>query len=115
VEAYDGQDAWNQFLRQPDRFDLLLTDVVMPRVPGTVLAAGVHGLRPELPVVIMTGYTPTELLERGLQASHGELLTKPLEPGRLLATVSTALEAEMADEGRDLGRQRPKGLSDDQA
>jgi hypothetical protein len=63
----------------------------------------------------MTGYTPTELLERGLQASHGELLTKPLEPGRLLATVSTALEAEMADEGRDLGRQRPKGLSDDQA
>src|SRR5690349_4821283 len=91
VEAQDGLDAWNQFRRQPDRFDLLLTDVVMPKVPGTELAARVHELRPELPVIIMTGYTPTELLKRGLQASHGELLTKPLDPGRLLATVRKAL------------------------
>jgi len=36
------------------------------------------------------GYTPSELLERGLQASHGELLTKPLDPGRLLTIVPNA-------------------------
>jgi two-component system cell cycle sensor histidine kinase/response regulator CckA len=45
-EAIDGADAWTMFLRQPGRFDVLLADVVMPRMPGTELAARVHGLVP---------------------------------------------------------------------
>jgi len=51
----------------------------------------VHGARPELPVVLMTGCTPTELLARGLQVPHGELLTKPLDSERVLAIVRKAL------------------------
>jgi CheY-like chemotaxis protein len=91
VEAGDGHEAWTLFQRQPGRFSVLLADVVMPRVPGTELAARVHLVRPELPVLLMTGYTPSDLLARGLQAEHGALVTKPFDPERLLAAVRKAL------------------------
>lgn len=91
VEAGDGLPAWTRFQRQPDAFDVLLTDVVMPRMPGTELAARVHDVRPELPVVLMTGYTPEDLLARGLEASHGWLLTNPFSPETLLGAVGKAL------------------------
>ena len=91
VEARDGLEAWQRFTRDPDRFGALLTDVVMPRVSGTELAARVHGVRPELPVVLMTGYTPSELLARGREASHGTLVTKPFEASTLIAAMRTAL------------------------
>ncbi|MGN6390699.1 MAG: response regulator [Gemmatimonadales bacterium] len=92
VEAGDGLQAWTRFHRRPDRFDLLLTDVVMPKMPGTDLAARVHELRPELPVLLMTGYTQSDLLARGLQATHGKLVTKPFQGEALVAAVRAALE-----------------------
>jgi CheY-like chemotaxis protein len=48
-------------------------------------------LRPELPVLLMTGYTPAELLARGLEAEHGALVTKPFDVETLLAAVRKAL------------------------
>jgi two-component system cell cycle sensor histidine kinase/response regulator CckA len=90
VEASDGQQAWTRFRRRPDRFDALVTDVVMPKLPGTELAARVRELRPELPVVLMTGYTQAGLLERGLQATHGQLLTKPFDGPELIAALRAA-------------------------
>jgi CheY-like chemotaxis protein len=93
VEARDGMDAWQQFHRQPGRFGALVTDVVMPRITGTELAARVHAVRPELPVVLMTGYTPAELLARGLEASHGTLVTKPFNPATLIDAMRAALGA----------------------
>ena len=61
----------------------------MPRMPGTELAARVHDVRPELPVV--SGYTSQDLLARGLEAAHGWLLTKPFSPETLLGAVGKAL------------------------
>src|SRR5215212_1626368 len=91
VEAADGLEAWTLFHREPSRYALLLADVVMPRVPGTELAARVHSVRPELPVLLMTGYTPADLLARGLEATHGDLVTKPFSSESLLEAVWKAL------------------------
>jgi DNA-binding NtrC family response regulator len=83
--------AWSHFQRQPTGFDVLLSDVVMPRMPGTRLAAQVHAVRPSLPVLLMTGYTPADLLARGLEAGHAALVTKPFDGGALVAAVRKAL------------------------
>jgi len=91
VEAGDGLQAWGHFQREPGSFSALLTDVVMPRMPGTELAARVHAVRPELPVLLMTGYTHADLLARGLEATHGELLTKPFHNDVLLEAVRRVL------------------------
>jgi two-component system, cell cycle sensor histidine kinase and response regulator CckA len=63
----------------------------MPRMPGTQLAAQVHAVRPSLPVLLMTGYTPADLLARGLEAGHAALVTKPFDGGALVAAVRKAL------------------------
>ena len=70
--------ALTAFRADPDRFDLVLTDEVMPEMTGTALALALHEIRPELPVLLMTGH-------RGLVESHRpgaagirEVLKKPL-------------------------------------
>jgi CheY-like chemotaxis protein len=64
VEADDGLKAWAQFERDPSRFSALVADVVMPRMPGTELAARVHAVRPSMPVLLMTGYTRRPICSR---------------------------------------------------
>ncbi len=61
--------------------DLVLTDVVMPQMSGTELAAAVGALRPELPVVLMSGYS-----ERFVRAGAAEqVLEKPFTADALVA------------------------------
>ena len=94
VEARDGSEAWQWFQRQPSRIDAVVADVVMPRMTGTELAARLRDERPELPIVLMTGYTPADLLARGLEVSHGEVLTKPFSRETLVAAVRGVLGPE---------------------
>jgi CheY-like chemotaxis protein len=91
IEAWSGAEAWTYFQRRPHGVDLLLTDVVMPGVPGTELAARARGVRPSLPVLLMSAFPPGDLLARGLEASHGKLLTKPFDQITLLHQVQHAI------------------------
>jgi len=97
VEAGDGAQAWSCFRDNPRRFDALVTDVVMPRMSGTVLAARVRAARPSLPILLMSAYSPAELLEHGLEAAHGDLMSKPFAPDELVAAVRHALGEEISD------------------
>ena len=44
------------FRADPDRFDLVLTDELMPEMTGTELATALHEIRPDLPIILMTGH-----------------------------------------------------------
>jgi CheY-like chemotaxis protein len=94
IEAADGLQAWTCFQDDPRRVDALLTDVVMPRMPGTVLAARVHATRPSIPILLMSAYSPAELLERGFEATNADLMSKPFDPDQLLAAVRHILGDE---------------------
>jgi len=84
IAARNGRDAWSLFQRATDPIDLVLTDVVMPHMSGTELAARIADQQPELPLILMTGYAPEDLARRGLVLSRGHLLTKPFEHDGLL-------------------------------
>lgn len=66
------------FRADPDRFDLLLTDEIMPGMTGTELAAALHELRPELPIILMTGHGGEVSSHRLRAAGVCEILKKPL-------------------------------------
>jgi signal transduction histidine kinase len=57
VEAESGEHALAIVAQWQSKFDLLLTDVIMPNINGQQLALSVHELHPHLPVLYMTGYT----------------------------------------------------------
>jgi signal transduction histidine kinase/ActR/RegA family two-component response regulator len=73
-----GAEALAAFRADPDRFDLLLTDEIMPGMTGTELAAALHRLRPALPIILMTGHGGEVPSNRRRAAGICEVLKKPL-------------------------------------
>jgi signal transduction histidine kinase/ActR/RegA family two-component response regulator len=66
------------FHADPQRFDLALTDEVMPEMTGTELATALHQIRPDLPIVLMTGYVGPVQSHALETAGIHEVLKKPL-------------------------------------
>ena len=76
----------------PEGFNLLLTDVVMPKMSGTELAKRLSAKHPELKVVYMSGYTDEAVFQHGLIDAGVSFLQKPITPellGRRLREVLT--------------------------
>jgi CheY-like chemotaxis protein len=87
LAANDGQEAFDLAANGAD-FDLLLTDLKMPRLDGKELIARLRAERPDLPVVVMTGYPPPGGAV-SLQSGPGplRLLTKPVGITPLIAAL----------------------------
>lgn len=77
--------------------DLLLTDVVMPGMNGKQLADRLHGLRPAMKVLFMSGYTGEVVLSRGLLETETKYIQKPFTPEGLAREVRTALASARSD------------------
>lgn len=80
-------------LAQQQRFELVLTDVVMPGMGGRELAQALRQTSPGLPVVFMSGHTDDEILDMGIAAGRERLLRKPFRKEVLFDFVQQALEA----------------------
>jgi PAS domain S-box-containing protein len=84
-------EAERVFNDDPQAVDLLLTDIVMPGMSGTQLASRLRAIRPDLPVLFMSGYTSGPAPGGHELPSDGTLLHKPFDRSALLAAVRRAL------------------------
>jgi CheY-like chemotaxis protein len=89
--AADGHEALEIAARHGDRFDLLLTDVVMPRMNGAELAGRLREISPRVKVLYMSGYAETAIAHQGRLEEGVDLLEKPFDPNTLLERVRRAL------------------------
>ncbi len=92
LEAGDGADALHLLRWRSGKVDLVLSDVVMPGMNGTELAAVICSEFPGLPVVLMSAYAPAGLTRVGFQETIIPVLPKPFEEAQLLELVEVALE-----------------------
>jgi PAS domain S-box-containing protein len=81
---------------QPGRFDAVLSDQAMPGLTGAELSAEVRGLRPDIPIVLMSGFVTPGLLARARDAGVAEVLAKPLVERDIARALATALAARHA-------------------
>lgn len=88
VQAADGADALDLIRASP--VDLVLSDVIMPRVNGIELLERLSVAHPGLPILLMSGYGTAELMTQGVSVPCG-LLAKPFPPDRLLEEVRRCL------------------------
>lgn len=87
TEAADGVEALQLVSSQGRPPDLLISDVVMPKMGGLELAVELRLLHPQLPVLFISGYTDNLFLEAE-ELRHGtRFLSKPFPPQSLLGTV----------------------------
>jgi PAS domain S-box-containing protein len=66
------------FRAAPQRFDAVITDETMPDLTGTDLARDLRKLRPDIPIIVMSGYAGTQLVNRTTPLGVTEILRKPL-------------------------------------
>ena len=88
-EASDGDEAARLFTE--DRFDLVLSDVMMPGVNGLELLERIRTVAPETPVVLISGFAD---LNRSLAIKRGaaDLIMKPFDPADLVSKLKHLLQ-----------------------
>jgi PAS domain S-box-containing protein len=92
--ATDGEEAL-ALIENGDRpIDLVLTDVVMPKLGGTDLVKRLRASHPRLRVVYMSGYASGAVSRQGVLDEGSILLEKPFTAENLARTVRTALDAQ---------------------
>jgi signal transduction histidine kinase/ActR/RegA family two-component response regulator len=80
----------------PNRYDLLLTDEVMPRMKGIELASRVHEVAPNLPIVLMTGLLELPSIDLIQRAGITEIVRKPLLANDVRSVLARQLRADDA-------------------
>ncbi|NTX00098.1 MAG: response regulator, partial [Geobacteraceae bacterium] len=87
----DPKDALHAFAQQPDRFDLVITDMTMPHLNGAELAHQLLAIMPSLPIILCTGQS--ELIDREKAMAMGiqDYLIKPIPKDTLLGTLQRVL------------------------
>ena len=88
----DPEEALEVIAEEPEDFDLLLTDLQMPRMNGVELAARVARLRPQLPVVLSTGNRWSISAATARAAGIREIVDKPFQIEELAHALRRALQ-----------------------
>jgi PAS domain S-box-containing protein len=93
IEAVDGEDALKQFQCQAERIDLLLLDVIMPKINGKSVFEKACLLRPDIKAIFTSGYTAEILGEKNILGPDVNFLSKPVAPDILLQKIREVLDA----------------------
>ncbi len=80
------------FKSNPEKFDLVITDQTMPEMTGMELAEELMRIRPDIPIILCTGYSKKVTEEKVKDMGIKELLIKPIEREQLACTVRDVLD-----------------------
>jgi nitrogen-specific signal transduction histidine kinase/CheY-like chemotaxis protein len=89
--ACNGAEAIERFSRRPSEIDLVMLDVVMPEVGGEEAMAAIRRIRPHVPILLLSGYTPARVDAEALLQPSTAYLAKPFRHAHLLQTIEDLL------------------------
>jgi signal transduction histidine kinase/FixJ family two-component response regulator len=119
VGCVGATQALQLFRAAPERFDAVVSDAIMPDMPGTELLAEIRRLRPDIPAILVSGYGGPDLQAQAADAGVHTILAKPLraaELGESLAAVlagrgQRAAPASVAEDAAQLAVSSKEGIS----
>ncbi|HEX7502333.1 MAG TPA: PAS domain S-box protein [Acidobacteriota bacterium] len=92
LEAADGIAARDIFRRESERIELVLCDLIMPRLNGRETLAAIRKMKKGIKAIFMSGYTADIIADKGIADAGMHLLLKPLNPGVLLNKIRSVLD-----------------------
>jgi PAS domain S-box-containing protein len=93
----NSEKAYALFAAQPEAFDLVITDLTMPKMPGDILTQKIKSIRKDIPVIIATGYSKRISEQQAAALGVNNLIIKPYEKAMLLKTVRDTLDGMKTD------------------
>jgi len=91
LEARNGQEAMSRGQTHAGFIDILVTDVVMPKMGGKSLAERLSPLHPKMKVLYLSGYAEATIVRRGHLDAGSALLQKPFAPEALVHRIHELL------------------------
>ena len=93
ITADNGLDAVEAFLADPKHVDLVVLDVLMPRLDGVAAAHRIREVRPDLPIIFITGFDREVIRQHNVdELEHSTIITKPFSVKELQQAVHTLLQ-----------------------
>jgi PAS domain S-box-containing protein len=92
VSRTSSIEALELFRAQPDRFDLVITDMTMPNMTGEKLAAEIMNIRPDVPVILCTGFSEVITADKAKAMGIREYVMKPILKRRIAETIRRVLD-----------------------
>lgn len=86
-----SEKALEQFRQNPFAYDLVITDMTMPKITGDKLSQELLAIRPDLPIILCTGFSELINRESALQLGIRQFVTKPLMIGNFAQTLRETL------------------------
>jgi CheY-like chemotaxis protein len=105
--SVSAERAYDLFRNCPERYDLVVTDQVMPEMNGDELARKILKIRPDVPIIICTGHSSVLTEESVAEIGVRKLLRKPLASRLLLVSVRQALDSGRDPVEKQLAGDRP--------
>jgi DNA-binding NtrC family response regulator len=103
VTKSNGLDALKAFREKPDLFDLVVTDMTMPKMTGERLARELIKIRPNITVILCTGYSEQINAEKAHAIGISAFVRKPLTLMRLAEAVRNVLDHQDSASDRSSG------------
>jgi CheY-like chemotaxis protein len=88
----NGVEALEAFEKAPDQFDLIITDMTMPRMTGDELAKSVLCIRKDIPVILCTGYSEIISEAKALEMGIRKYIQKPVSNEELVMLIREILD-----------------------
>jgi DNA-binding NtrC family response regulator len=107
VDFSDPEQALASFRRAPERWDLVLTDRSMPRLSGEELAWSILQVRPDIPIIMATGFSDEADEQRARQIGIKEFVFKPIVGNDLLLAIRRTFTKSERPPGPRLAAETP--------
>ena len=92
VSAQSGFEGVDQFRRRPYDFSIVITDLTMPLMDGEETFLRLREIRPDVPVILATGFIQEERLTHLKSVGLAGFLRKPIPPDEIVSTIRVTLE-----------------------
>ncbi|KRB53942.1 sigma-54 dependent transcriptional regulator [Flavobacterium sp. Root186] len=93
-----------------ESFDLILTDLRLPDSDGIVLMSEIKNSHPEIPVILMTGYSDVNTAVKAIKNGAADYISKPFNPDEVLLVITNALQTPEAEEENETPVKQKKSV-----
>ena len=110
----NGQKAYEVFKRAPQDFDIVITDMAMPKMNGNELALEILKIRKDIPIILCTGYSENLNEEQAKKMGIARYINKPIAGKELCFLIREVLNKEKKCRGIFLGGQHRRSSQENQ-